>query len=57
MWPIYANKEDFHLRMLSFYLDEEAFDKKAMSWPGVKHNLRKLGMHYVFPVEMLKKRG
>jgi hypothetical protein len=43
--------------MLPFYLDEEAFDKEVMSWPGVKRNLRKSGMHYVFPVELLKKKG
>jgi hypothetical protein len=30
-WSRHANKEDFHSRMLSFYLDEEAFDKEVMS--------------------------
>jgi hypothetical protein len=49
--------EDFHSSMLSFYLDEEAFDKEAMSWLGVKCNLCKLGMHYIFPAELLKKKG
>jgi hypothetical protein len=57
MWTRYDNREEFHLRMLSFYLDEEAFNKEVMSWPGVKHNPCKSGMHYIMPVEMLKKRG
>jgi hypothetical protein len=57
VWPRYANGEEFYLCMLPLYLDEEAFYKEVMSWPGVNHNLRKLGMHYVLPVEMLKKRG
>jgi hypothetical protein len=43
--------------MLSFYLHEEAFDKEVMSWPGVKCNPHKSRMHYVFPTEMLKKKG
>jgi hypothetical protein len=43
--------------MLSFYLDEEAFDKEVMSWPGVKHNPHKSGMHYLLPAELLKKKG
>jgi hypothetical protein len=42
--------------MLPFYLDEEAFDKEVMSWPGVKHGQRKSGMHYIFPAELLKKK-
>jgi hypothetical protein len=42
--------------MLPFYFDEEAFEKEFMSWPGVKHSQRKAGMHYIFPVEMLKKK-
>jgi hypothetical protein len=42
--------------MLPFYLDEEAFDKEVMSWPGVKHGPRKSGMHYIFPAELLKKK-
>jgi hypothetical protein len=42
--------------MLSFYLDEEAFDREFMSWPGVKCNPHKLGMHYILPTEMLKKK-
>jgi hypothetical protein len=28
-----------------------------MSWPGVKCNPRKSGMHYILPVELLKKKG
>jgi hypothetical protein len=43
--------------MLPFYLDEEAFDKEVMSSPGVKCNPCKLGMHYVVPTNMLKKKG
>jgi hypothetical protein len=50
VWPRYANREDFHSCMLPFYLDEEAFDKEVMSWPGVKRNPHKSGMHYVLPV-------
>jgi hypothetical protein len=42
--------------MLPFYLDEEAFDREVMSWPGVKRNPHKSGMHYTFPMEMLKKK-
>jgi hypothetical protein len=42
--------------MLPFYLDEEAFDKEVMSWPGVKHGQRKSGMHYILPLELLKKK-
>jgi hypothetical protein len=42
--------------MLPFYLDEEALDKEVMSWPGVKRGQRKSGMHYIFPVELLKKK-
>ena len=57
MWSRYANREDFHSLMLSFYLDEEAFDKEVMSWLGVKCNPHKLGMHYVFPIEFMKKKG
>jgi hypothetical protein len=57
VWLRYANREDFHSRILLFYLDEEAFDKEVMSWPRVKHNLRKSGMHYVFLAELLKKKG
>jgi hypothetical protein len=49
--------EDFHLRMLSFYMGEETFNKEVMSWLGVKHNPRKSGMHYILPVELLKKKG
>jgi hypothetical protein len=54
--------EDFHTRLLPFYLkplylDEEAFDKEVMSWPGVKRNPRKSGMHYLLPPDLLKKRG
>jgi hypothetical protein len=43
--------------MLLFYLDEEAFDKEVISWSGFKRNPRKSGMHYIFLVEMLKKKG
>jgi hypothetical protein len=57
VWLRYANREEFHSWMLSFYLDEEAFDKEVMSWPGVKCNPCKSGMHYVFPSELLKKKG
>jgi len=49
--------EDFHSRMVSFYLDEEAFDKEVMLWQGVKCNLCKSGMHYISPIEMMKKKG
>jgi hypothetical protein len=28
-----------------------------MSWPGVKCNPRKSGMHYLLPPELLKKKG
>ena len=31
--PRYANREDFHLWMLPFYLDEDSFEKEVMSWP------------------------
>jgi hypothetical protein len=57
VWLRYANREDFHSRILSFYLDKESFNKEVMLWLGVKCNPRKLGMHYVFLVEMLKKKG
>jgi hypothetical protein len=57
VWLRYANREEFHLCMLLFYLDEEALDKEVMSWPRVKHNPHNLGMHYVFPAEMLNKKG
>jgi hypothetical protein len=57
MWLRYANMEDIHSRMLLFYLDEEGFEKEVMSWPRVKHNLWKLGMHSVFHIELLKKKG
>jgi hypothetical protein len=51
-WPRHASREHFHTQMLPFYLDEEAFDKEFMSWTGV----RKSGMHYIFPMELLKKK-
>jgi hypothetical protein len=57
VWLRHVKPEDFHTRLLPFYLDEEAFDKEVMSWPGVKHNPRKSGMHYLLPPELLKKRG
>jgi hypothetical protein len=31
VWRRKAKREDFHYRMLPFYLDEEAFDKEDMS--------------------------
>jgi len=43
--------------MMFFYLDEEAFDKEVMLCPGVKHNPCKLGMIYVLPIDILKKKG
>jgi hypothetical protein len=52
----HVSREDFHSRILLFYLDEEAFKKEVMSWPGVKHNPRNLEMHYIFPAELLKKK-
>ena len=42
--------------MLSFYLDEEAFNKEVMLFLGVKHNPYKLGMFYILPDELLKKK-
>jgi hypothetical protein len=57
VWPRYENKEEFHSHMLPFYLDEDAFNKEVMLWLGVKRNPHKLGMHYVLPTDMLKKRG
>jgi hypothetical protein len=57
MWPRYANREEFYSLMLMFYLDEEAFEKEVMSWLGVKQKPRKFRMHYVFLVDMLKKKG
>jgi hypothetical protein len=42
--------------MLSFYLDDEAFDKEVMSWLGIKRGSRKTGMHYILPAEMIKKK-
>jgi len=55
VWPKHVSREYFHTRMLLFYLDEEAFDKEVMSWLGVKHSPCKSGMHYILPVELLKK--
>jgi hypothetical protein len=57
VWPRHAESEDFHTRSLPFYLDEEAFDKEVMSWPGVKRNPHKSSMHYLLPPELLKKKG
>jgi hypothetical protein len=57
VWSRHAKPEDFHTRSLPFYLDEEAFDKELMSWNGVKRNPCKSGMHYVLPLELLKKKG
>jgi hypothetical protein len=57
VWPRRVNREYFYSRMLSFYLDEEAFDKELMSWTGVKCNLCKSGMHYILPTKMMKKKS
>jgi hypothetical protein len=57
VWSRHVNREDFHSRMLSFYLDKEAFDKDLMLWSGVKHNSHKSGMHYIMSIELLKKKG
>jgi hypothetical protein len=43
--------------MMSFYLYEEAFEKEVMSWLGVKRNLHNSGMHYLLPMDLLKKKG
>jgi hypothetical protein len=32
VWPRNIKNEYFHSRMLSFYLDEEAFEKEVISW-------------------------
>jgi hypothetical protein len=56
LWPRHVSKEYFNLKMLSLYLDEEAFDKEVMSWPRVKCNPRKSGMHYIIPDALLKKK-
>jgi hypothetical protein len=57
VWLRYANREDFHSRMMSFYLDEEDFNKEVILWPGVKCKPHKSRMHYVLLVELLKKKG
>jgi hypothetical protein len=57
VWPRHVNSEDFHSRMLSFYLDKESFDKEVMLWPGFKCNSHKLEMHYILPIKLLKKKG
>jgi hypothetical protein len=57
VWPRHANREDFHSRMVSFYQDEEAFNKEVMSWSGVKRNPCKSGIHYILHVDLLKKKG
>jgi hypothetical protein len=56
IWMRHASREHFHTRILPFYLDEEAFDKEVMSWPGIKCGSCKSGMHYILPAEMLKKK-
>jgi hypothetical protein len=33
VWPRHVSREDFHTRMLPFYLDEEAFDREFKSRP------------------------
>jgi hypothetical protein len=43
--------------LLPFYLDEEAFDKEVMLWTSAKNNLRKYGMHYLLPIDILNKKG
>jgi hypothetical protein len=49
VWPRHASREHFHTGLLPFYLDEEAFDKEVMSWPGVKCGPRKSrnALHFV----------
>jgi hypothetical protein len=57
VWPRHVKTEYFHSWMFSFYLDEEAFDKEVMSWPGVKHNPCKSGMHYLLPSGAIEEEG
>jgi hypothetical protein len=57
VWSRHVSREYFHSRMFPFYLDEEAFDKEVILWPGFKHNLRKSRMHYIFHAKILKKKG
>jgi hypothetical protein len=57
IWPRHAKREEFNTWMLPFYMVEEAFDKVVMSWPGLKRNLCKSGMHYLLLVEILKERS
>jgi DNA-binding transcriptional regulator/RsmH inhibitor MraZ len=57
VWSRHVYREEFYSRMMSFYLDEEAFKKEVILWPGVKHNPRKSRMHYILPAELLKKKG
>jgi hypothetical protein len=57
VWLRHVKPKDFHMMPLTFYLDEEAFEKEVMSWPGVKHNPRKSSMHYLLPPNILKKKG
>jgi hypothetical protein len=55
--PRHAKREYFNTWMLPFYLDEEAFNKDVMSWPRVKLNPCKSGIHYLLSMELLKKKG
>jgi hypothetical protein len=57
VWLRHANLEEFHSRLLLFYLNEEEFDKEFMSRTGIKCNPCKSGMHYLFPIDIMKKKG
>jgi hypothetical protein len=57
VWLRHVRPEDFHSRLLPFYLDEESFDKDFMLWIGVKRHPCKSGMNYLLPPEILKKKG
>jgi hypothetical protein len=57
VWTNHTKPEDFHSRFLPFYLDEETFEKEVMSWTCIRCNPRNSGMHYLFPIEILKKNG
>jgi hypothetical protein len=48
--------EYLYTRILSFYLDEEAFEKEVMSWLGVKRNPCKSRMHYIMATKLLRKK-
>jgi hypothetical protein len=53
----HVKPKEFHTRLLKFYIEEEAFDKEFMSWNEIKRNPHKSGMHYLLPIELLKKKG